>query len=237
MHGAAQAPQCINEVFVSVSQPFRTSPSQLPNPALHAAMLHVPPLHDPVAFAGMHGAAQAPQCINERVVSVSQPFRTSPSQLPNPALHAAMPHVPPLHDGVARSSTQGMPQPPQCCGLVAVSTQLSSHTIGRSAGQSRTQPRAASHRNPAPHISPHDRQCAVVPSCASQPLLARSPSQFSKNGRQVYAHAPASQRVLAFATSAQGMPHPPQCVPSVRVSTSQPSAELPLQSANPSSHA
>jgi len=82
-----QAPQLEALVCVLTSQPFDAEPSQFPNPAAHAPSVQVPLLHDSLAFARSHTVPHVPQSVTvERFAS--QPFAATPSQLPNPALHA-----------------------------------------------------------------------------------------------------------------------------------------------------
>jgi hypothetical protein len=60
---------------------------QSPKPALHVAIVQVPAVHVPVAFAGAHILPQPPQCIVLVCVSVSQPFMGLPSQSLRPCSH------------------------------------------------------------------------------------------------------------------------------------------------------
>lgn len=84
MQAVAQAPQCAISAFRLTSQPVATLLSQLPAPALHAAIWHTPVLQEPVAFCGLHGWPQTPQFV--LVLScVSQPLAALESQSPHPA--------------------------------------------------------------------------------------------------------------------------------------------------------
>ena len=106
------APQLVTEVVVSVSHPLSVLPSQLPQPALHAATAHVPPEHVPSAFGGAHVAPHPPQ-FDREVSAVSQPFAASLSQLPQPTAHVTTAHVPPAQSPVACAGLHPTPQPPQ----------------------------------------------------------------------------------------------------------------------------
>lgn len=82
-----QAPQLEALVCVLTSQPFEAAPSQFPNPAAHAPSVHVPLPHDSLAFARSHTLPHVPQSVSVARLA-SHPFVATPSQLPNPALHA-----------------------------------------------------------------------------------------------------------------------------------------------------
>jgi len=85
----------------------------------------------------------------------------------------------------------------------------------------------------AGHARPHMPQCwTLVAVAASQPLAAL-PSQLAKPAAQVPTpHAPATQVAVPL-VAVQARLHMPQWVRLVRVSTSQPLAGLPSQSAKP----
>jgi hypothetical protein len=111
-----------------------TSPSQLPKPAAHVVIAHVPVLHEvAVAFVKpMHSwlsplLAQPPQFVSVRV-SISQPFASMPSQSSKPASQVVISQVvPPAHAtaDVLASVLQLTPQPPQLLTvLVGVSQPL-----------------------------------------------------------------------------------------------------------------
>jgi hypothetical protein len=63
----------------------------------------------------------------------------------------------------------------------------------------------------------------------SQPFAAM-PSQSAKPSAQVMPHTPAAHDAVALAREGQAFPHAPQWAMAARVSTSQPSEALPLQS-------
>ncbi len=80
---------------------------------------------------------------------------------------------------------------------------------------------------------PQKPQSASLDRSVSHPL-AGSPSQFAKSGRQLNLHAPAVQTPpTALAAAPHARLHAPQCCALDLVSTSQPLAGLPSQSANP----
>jgi len=81
-HAAPHAPQfCV--VDSAVSQPFDTSPSQLPNPLLQA-IAQVELLQEGVPWFELHDCPQAPQLVRLFAESVSQPLLLLPSQSPQP---------------------------------------------------------------------------------------------------------------------------------------------------------
>jgi hypothetical protein len=54
-------PQLTAFIDTSTSQPFVTRPSQFRNVPEHIVIVHVPAMHDAVAFGGLQCAMQAPQ--------------------------------------------------------------------------------------------------------------------------------------------------------------------------------
>jgi hypothetical protein len=93
-HAAPHAPQfCV--VDSAVSQPFDTSPSQLPNPLLQA-IAQVELLQEGVPWFELHACPQAPQLVRLFAESVSQPLLLLPSQ----SLNA------PVQTGVQTPATQ-----------------------------------------------------------------------------------------------------------------------------------
>ena len=86
------------------------------------------------------------------------------------------------------------------------------------------------------HTVPHVPQFVAL-TCVliSQPFAA-NPSQFAKFVTHAIEHAPPVQRGVALVAPAQMFPHELQFVGSLEVLTSQPSAELELQSVNPELH-
>jgi hypothetical protein len=97
LHALPQLPQFATDDESAVSHPFVPSPSQLPNPALHAPTTQAPPLHEPDALGYMHAFPHAPQFAESVFRFASQPFEVAPSQLPNPLGHVAVTHDPPTH--------------------------------------------------------------------------------------------------------------------------------------------
>ena len=79
----------------------------------------------------------------------------------------------------------------------------------------------------------HPPQFATELSVSTSQPFAGLASQSTKPRAQVNPHAPAAQVGAAFARAGHTVPHAPQFVTAVRVSTSQPSARAPSQSANP----
>jgi hypothetical protein len=127
-----------------------------------------------------------------------------------------------------------MPQPPQCNGLVVVSTQLPEQ---RSAGavHPETHPVAPQSGAAPPHIVSQSRHVAGAPRSASQPSVAIM-LQSSKPASHVNPHEVPSQVVEALARVGHGVPHAPQ-VETVPRSASHPSEAMPLQSSKPALHA
>ena len=79
LHMFPQPPQfCV--VFVLVSQPLRTLPSQLAKPALQLAIPQTPPVQLAVSFTAAQMTPQAPHEAGLLSVSTSQPFEAFPSQ-------------------------------------------------------------------------------------------------------------------------------------------------------------
>src|SRR4051812_16897950 len=80
------------------SHPFAALPSQLPNPALHAAIPHAPLLQAGVPLDVAHMKPQAPQLRTSELMLVSHPFAELPSQLAKPAeqnsAHTPLVHTP-----------------------------------------------------------------------------------------------------------------------------------------------
>lgn len=113
-HTSPQAEQFVG-VPSGVSQPFAVLPSQLAKPALQLANVHVPVLHDAVAFGSEQGVLQSPQSVSVRMLR-SQPLSAFESQLLKPALHDGE-HVyepaDPVHALVPFCATHASPHEPQ----------------------------------------------------------------------------------------------------------------------------
>jgi hypothetical protein len=111
-----QVPHLLTSVFVLVSQPLVSLPSQFPQPALQLLMAQVPVEQVAVALLRVHAVLQLPQCVVV-VVWVSQPLLTSLSQLPRSGLHWIA-QEPRLQLAVPPVVLQAWPQPPQLVTLV-----------------------------------------------------------------------------------------------------------------------
>jgi hypothetical protein len=96
--------------------------------------------------------------------------------------------------------------------------------------------RPSSRQAPRPQSFPQAPQFAECASDVSHPSLA-SEEQSAKKSKHVGAHVPATQERARTPSPEQAFPQMPQLSAFVRVSTSQPSAGSPLQSANPGAHA
>ena len=93
-HAPPHAAQLCGSVIKLTSQPFVATPSQLPNPALHVVREQAPPVHALDACGTTHECPQVPQFIRSDAVIDSHPFNDEESQSVNPAVHAAIMHVP-----------------------------------------------------------------------------------------------------------------------------------------------
>jgi len=164
-----------------------------------------------------------------------QLFRSSPSSVHCPAQkvapfeHAAA-QVPLAHTWPA---AQTRPQVPQLLVSRVRAAQAPPHIVvpsGQAQAPAAQVPLVGQAR---PHMPQFRTLLAVA---ASQPLAAL-PSQLAKPAAQVAtAHAPAVHVAVPLA-AVHVRPHTPQFVALVRVSTSQPLAGLPSQSAKPALHA
>jgi hypothetical protein len=88
---------------------------------------------------------------------------------------------------------------------------------------------------PEAHIRPHIPQLMVLVRVSTSQPLDGSMSQSARPVSQRSPHTPATQVAVEPAPEAQRIPQPPQCMVLVRMSTSQPSEAIMLQSAKPSS--
>lgn len=119
VHATPHAPQLVTLVPRFASQPLAMLPSQLPNPALHAATVHAPDAHAAVAFASAHRLPQDPQFDAVVCVFVSHPFDAMPSQLPHPATQLGT-HAPAVQPVVPCTFVHRLPHAPQFDTLVSV---------------------------------------------------------------------------------------------------------------------
>jgi hypothetical protein len=98
-HPTPQPPQ-LERLSSGSSHPLPSLPSQLPNPPLHAAIRQSSPAQVAVALGRVHGVPHAPQFVTLSSGS-SQPLASLPSQLPAPAMHAAIRQVSPAQVALA----------------------------------------------------------------------------------------------------------------------------------------
>ncbi len=112
-HDTPHVPQFDTLVVVSVSQPFAAMPSQSPRPAAQLVTMHIPPEQPGVPPAVMHTFPHEAQLLTLVFRLVSQPSAVTMLQLPNPALHAEITHVPAEQPGVAFANEQLVLQFPQ----------------------------------------------------------------------------------------------------------------------------
>jgi hypothetical protein len=189
-----------------------------------------------------HDRKHAPQLSGSLPVGVSHPFALLPSQFANPALHAPMPHAPPLQLGVAFATVQVVPQAPQFAVLERVST---SQPSAATPLQSRKPIAHASVHAPARQrlvafgrdgqTAPHALQFAAsFVRSVSQPFIGLR-SQSSWPAVQRIEHVPEVHVGAAKGPLGQRFRHAPQLYGSFERSTSHPSAALPLQSRKPGS--
>jgi hypothetical protein len=234
-----QVPQFERLVWVLVSQPLASWPSQLPQPLLQATIWHVPVAQNAVALSNAHGTPQEPQFA--RVVRlVSHPFAELPSQSPNPVEHAAQPQAPPVQLGVPDGQVQTWPHVAQWFTLEfnAVSQPLpglpsqSSNPVAQDGTQ--TPETHAVVPFALKHATPHAPQSTAVVSDFSHPLL-ESPSQLPKPLAHTGAQLPAMHDVVPC-SFAQVAPQAPQCAAVLCRSVSHPLAGLASQLPNPAEH-
>ena len=193
----------------------------------------MPPEHTrPAAQAVVH----APQLALSVRVLTSQPSDGLALQSAKPAAHVTRVQTPALQAEVALGSAQVRPHAPQLAIVVWV---LVSQPLAAVPSQS---PKPAAHpttvQTPAAQppaatfgsaqTAPHPPQCAGLFAVLAQKAAGADP-QVARGEAQVVLHAPPEQTEPA----AQARPQAPQLVLSERVSTSQPSAGLVLQSAKP----
>jgi hypothetical protein len=183
------APQ-FDVVFKRTSQPFAGLLSQSPQPALQAAIAHVPPAQVELAFGRSHTAPQTPQ-LDDEFKFVSHPFAGLPSQSPKPALQVPTWHAPLMHAALPFWMTQSVEQEPQLVSEVFVFTSQPS---------------------------------------AEMPLQLAKPELHDDT-----AHVPPTHAAVAFKVE-QTLPQLPQLDGEIVRLVSQPSEARPLQSPQPALH-
>jgi hypothetical protein len=227
--GTPHAPQCNNDVLVSVSQPLPAIMSQFPRPALQvnpqvdAAQVGAAPI------TGGHAFMHVPQCETDVRVSTSHPSEAFALQSPKPVLQVN-PQVPALQVVAALAApAQVRPHIPQC---VVELLRLVSQPLAAFPSQS-PKPELQRNEQTPPlhsgvalagvgHALPQRPQCAVaVRMFASQPLPA-IPSQLSKPKLHVKPQVPAAHVGTALAGIGQAFPQRPQCSGELAVLTQDP---------------
>jgi hypothetical protein len=203
-------------------------------------MVQVPIMEQPVvAFAAVHTFPHMPQ-LAVVVSEVSQPLPSIVSQLPRPGLQKSMRHIPVPQVAAAPARVHATPQPPQLASEVrAVSHPSTSDMLQLPQPASQLETAQV----PVVHVSvefgrtqavPQVPQSVTVRMDVSQPLESML-SQSSRPTLQLpMLQTPVEQSAVANARE-HVIPQPPQFA-SVRVLVSQPSATLPLQSAQPALH-
>lgn len=232
LHACPHPPQSDVVTLRSVSQPLLRRPSQLPQ--FDAQLIEqIPRAHEGVPFVELHALPQTPQWLVLLSVDVSQPFLTSPSQLPKPASQV-MPQLPEEHVAVPLVESHTLPQMPQLPVLVLMlvsqpfvtspsqSSQPGSHSMVQVPLAQPGVPRFELHR------LPHTPQSETVfLRSVSQPL-ATFLSQSSQPPAQVIEHVPALHVGVPLVVL-HGCPQPPQCSALVSRFASHPLATLPSQ--------
>ena len=122
-HERPQPPQFVS-VWIDVSQPVASLPSQSENPLRHEPMRHIPVEQSATAPERVHVAPHAPQSVSVWV-DVSQPSAVRPLQSAKPAAHAVIVHVPLAQLPVACAGTHATPQPPQLMSVFVIVSQPS----------------------------------------------------------------------------------------------------------------
>jgi hypothetical protein len=107
-----QAPQLVELVFLSTSQPLLATPSQFKNPVLQVPSVQLPVEHDSLAFARSQMALHAPQLLSV-LSAVSQPLAELLSQLPQPARQLPSWQTPPKQLALAFAKLQPLLHDPQ----------------------------------------------------------------------------------------------------------------------------
>jgi hypothetical protein len=232
-HTVVHDPQCDTFPDRLCSQPSDALPLQSPHPDAHDATWHAPVAQVAVPFATAQATPQPPQFVVV-VSAVSQPFAGLPSQSPQPASQAAMPHVVPVHEGVPWATVHTMPQPPHAAGLFVVGVSHPSATLALQSANPALQamPQAPFVHDAVPWLPlqawPHAPQFdRFVDVAVSQPF-ATLPSQSPKPAAHAIEHLPEAQLGVPF-VALHAAPHAPQLATDDEVSVSQPFERLPSQ--------
>jgi hypothetical protein len=161
-------------------------------------------------------------------------------QSKNPAAQAAIVHRPPLQEGVAFESVQVPPHAPQL--LKSEETPVSQPLAARESQSANpgvqlpTPHWPATHEGVAfgtVHVLPQPPQVPTSAAVFASHPSSKSPLQSAKPGLQLpIVQAPPAQAATALG-GRQALPQVPQLATLVAMLTSQPSATVPLQLANP----
>jgi hypothetical protein len=128
-------------------------PSQSEKPALHEAIVHIPPVQAGVAFGGIHTVPHPPQLLVVLRL-VSHPLAGFIPQSAKPALHEAIVHIPPVQAGVVfGGGIHAVPHAPQ----LLTSFEVLTHAVPQ-----RVSP-AGQVQVPLTHASPIRHTCAHIP--------------------------------------------------------------------------
>lgn len=243
-HGVPQAPQFLTLVFVFVSHPFESMPSQSANPGLQLCTMQTPPSQAAVAFVRAQGRLHPPQLSGSESVLISQPSPGIALQLADGAIQAPRRHPLLLQVESAFGNEHTLPHAPQFDGSVRVFT---SQPVDMSLSQLE---KPALHWMISQALSTHCwfafrrlQANPQVPQFLGSRLLVvrfasqafvRSPSQLANpvlHGPTT--HSPPRQSGAAFRGGWHSFAQAPQLAGSSSRFVSQPSRALPLQSPRP----
>jgi hypothetical protein len=240
LHMRPQAPHAVTVLVRFTSHPLAGLPSQSAKPLVQA-YIQLPPVQLAVALArAAQVRPQPPQCVTLLRVSTSQPSAATMLQSARPVVQVN-PQVP-IAQVVVAPARPGhtVPHAPHAATLLAM---LVSHPLATFASQSaRPMSHMLTEQLPpvqlaAPPMTVHTRpqppQCEVLVRRSTSHPLAALPSQSAKPALHAYTQPPLVQLAVALALAAHARPQPPQCAVLLRVSTSQPSVAIMLQSARP----
>ena len=115
-----QEPQFWTSPSMAVSQASSGRALQSPQPGSQAPGAQAPSAHRGEAWAKVQVVPQLPQLSGSVAVDISHPLASTPSQSAKPSEQKATMQPPRMQAGIALSSSQMLPQPPQLCTSVMV---------------------------------------------------------------------------------------------------------------------
>jgi len=196
-HTVEQVLQWLGSDVRLISQPSPIEALQFANPVLQAVIEQLPPAQAAVAFAGAQAWPHVPQFCMLVPRLTSQPFETSVSQLPKPAVHA-IEHTLLAHEAVPLVELHILLQAPQLApSFVRRASQPLEYLVSQSANPElqaatvQAELRQAAVPFGATQVVPQVPQLAAsLVVVASQPLPTL-PSQFPKPAAQAIVQTPA----------------------------------------------